>query len=631
MQSLGRGRIAFIGAGLLTATLFMACGSDDGSSSGDPPTGGAAGALNATGATTGEGGSGGAASGDGGNGGAGSEGCGAGYRDAGDGECAPLLLALEASVGELVPEFSSSVTSYALTLPVGVTTIALTPEVPEGARVSIDGEQLDEDSSWTSKLLSFGDNELEIVVSEAGLPSTSYTLQVTRGVTATYVKGARSIAENRFGERLALSADGKTLVVGAYGDDGDATGVNGTDVGTSDDSGAAYVFVLQNGAWEQQAYLKGFGDGRAGDHFGQAVTLSADGNTLVVGAVLEGTTALSSGAVYVFTRSGDVWTAGPRLKASNAGASDFFGIAVDLSDDGNSLAVGAVNESGSSPNVNGPKNDDTTFAGAVYVFTRDQDTWTEEAYIKSPNPNTMDRFGEALAFSADGSVLAVGARLEDGSASGVGGVDDDTTQDAGAVYVYEKSGGVWSDATYIKSQAPAQGDTFGASVALSGDGTVLAIGANNANGAALASGAVYVHKKSGGVWGEGTLVEPGIAGNADQFGSSVALTADGGYLAVGAPGESSDATLVGGDAENDLAVRSGAVYLFALGGAGWKQTAYVKATNTGSEDSFGQEVALSADGVTLAVGAWAEAGSATGIDGADDDAAAYAGAAYVYR
>src|SRR5690606_18167910 len=105
----------------------------------------------------------------------------------------------------------------------------------------------------------------------------------------------------------------------------------------------------------------------------------------------------------------------------------------------------------------------------------------------------------------------------------------------------------------------------------------------------------------------------------DQFGWSVALSADGSTLAVGAYLEDSAATGVNGDQANDTAGNSGAVYVFTRSGAIWSQQAYLKASNTGPSDFFGYRVALSADGSTLAVGAYLEDSAATGVDGDQAD------------
>ena len=276
-----------------------------------------------------------------------------------------------------------------------------------------------------------------------------------------------------------MSADGSTLAVGAITESSNATGVNGNEADNSaQDSGAVYVFVRSAGAWTQQAYIKASNTG-AGDMFGSAIALSATGDTLAVGAANEDSSATgvngdqtdnsaaNAGAVYVFMRSGDVWSQQAYLKASNTTGTDNFGVAVALGADGSTLAVGATGEGTNA----------TSNSGAVYIFTRAAGTWTQQAYIKASNTEAFDSFGSAVALSADGSTLAVGATSEDSNATGVNGAQsDNSAADAGAVYVFTRNAGVWAQQAYLKGSNAAAGDTFGALVALSADGSVLAVG-----------------------------------------------------------------------------------------------------------------------------------------------------------
>jgi hypothetical protein len=196
-------------------------------------------------------------------------------------------------------------------------------------------------------------------------------------------------------------------------------------------------------------------------------------------------------------------------------------------------------------------------------------------YLKASNAQEGDRFGTSIALSADGGTLAVGASLEAGSATGVGGDEaDDGAANSGAVYVFTRSGGGWSQQAYVKASSTGAGDGFGRSVALSADGDTLAVGARaedsgatgidgdeTDNGAAN-SGAVYVFTRSAGAWSQQAYVKASNAEEVDEFGSALALSADGNTLAVGAPRESSSATGIGGEQADDSASSSGAVYLY---------------------------------------------------------------------
>ena len=155
-------------------------------------------------------------------------------------------------------------------------------------------------------------------------------------------------------------------------------------------------------------------------------------------------------------------------------------------------------------------------------------------------------------------------------------------------------------------------------------------GSAQANNSADASGAVYVFVRNGSTWSQQAYVKASNADAGDQFGWSVALSRDGSTLAVGAQTEGSAATGVNGDQADNSAGDAGAVYVFARSGTAWAQQAYVKASNAQAGDRFGFSVTLSGDGNTLAAGSYDEDGSAKGVNGASDEAAANSGAAYVY-
>ncbi|MEO8554688.1 MAG: hypothetical protein ABI678_32145, partial [Kofleriaceae bacterium] len=195
---------------------------------------------------------------------------------------------------------------------------------------------------------------------------------------------------------------------------------------------------------------------------------------------------------------------------------------------------------------------------------------------------------------------------------------------------------------YVKASNPDPGDGFGVAVALSADGTTLAVAAyheasaaigvdgDQASNAKAAAGAVYLFTRMGETWAQQAYLKASNADASDQFGRSLSLSADGNTLAVGADGEASVVTGVGGIQTGNTAASAGAVYVFARTGASWAQTTYIKASNTGAADHFGYAVALSGDGATLAVGAPLVAGATAGIDGASTETASSAGAAYLF-
>jgi hypothetical protein len=462
-------------------------------------------------------------------------------------------------------------------------------------------------------------------------------------VLQAYLKASNAEAQDLFAHSMAI--DGDTLVVGAPNEDSNAVTVGGNATNNlAANSGAAYVFVRSGATWIQQGYLKA-SNSEAGDNFGMSVAISGD--TVAVGAPGEASngtgpannSAASAGAVYVFTRSAGAWTQQAYLKASIVDAGDSFGTAVAVS--GDTLVVGATGEDSNATGVGGTQLDNSAAdSGAVYVFARSAGLWTEQAYVKASNTGAGDQFGATVALDVD--TVAVGSRFEDSNAAGVGGnQNDESSSNAGAVYIFTRSGAAWAQQAYLKASTTDAGDEFGSSVALSGD--TLAIGARreDSNGVGVnpgpgaesdnslgESGAVYIFNRSSGAWTQQAYIKASNAGAGDEFGTSVALDAN--TLAVGAPLEDSNATGINGSQTNNAATNSGSVYVYTRVGSTWTQGTYLKAANTDSDDQFGASLSLS-DG-TLTAGAPGEDSSATGIGGSQvDNSASAAGAAYVFR
>ncbi|MET0534147.1 MAG: Calx-beta domain-containing protein [Steroidobacter sp.] len=493
-------------------------------------------------------------------------------------------------------------------------------------------------------------------------PSDSISVVSSMLQAIGYLKASNTEAADQFGAALALSADGRTLAVGAVGEASNAGGVD-TDQSNNalQNAGAVYVFTRDGTQWAQQAYVKA-SDPHAHDFFGWAVALSADGDTLAVGAPSNDSSAsgvngqegnqaiVDSGAAYVFTRAGGQWSQQAFIKAPNRDEGDEFGSALALSLDGDTLAVGAHFEASGAVGINGDQADNSrASAGAAYVFVREAAVWREQAYVKASNTGSFDIFGEALALSGDGSVLAVGAYGEFSNATGVNGNQQNTSAPfAGAVYVFVRDGGVWSQQAYIKASNTETSDSFGMAIALSADGNTLAVGAffedsaatgvngDQNNETARGSGAVYVFTRQGVQWSQQAYVKASNTERDDGFGVPLALSADGDTLAVAAMFERGNGVgvdAVHDDDQNDnSADQAGAVYVFERQAGSWSQRAYVKASNTQAVDAFGFNLGLSSDGSVMAVGAVGEDSNATGVGGdqQNNDADTSAGAVYVY-
>ena len=460
------------------------------------------------------------------------------------------------------------------------------------------------------------------------------------------------------GVALQVSRDGRTLAVAAPHEDSVARGINGDQKDDSAfDAGAVYVFTRNGSDWVQQAYIKA-SNAQSGDQFGFAVALSGDGNTLAVAANFEDSgaagingnqadeSASGAGAVYVFVRNGATWTQQAYIKASNAGEGDRFGYSLALSDEGNTLSVGTIGEDSGSTGTSGNQADNSAQqAGAVYVFTRSGDTWTQQAYLKASNTQAGDMFGFCVALSADGNTLGVCAYDEDSSAEGIDGDQaDNSTNGSGAAYILVRSGGTWRQQAYVKASNTTIQGAFGAAIAMSGDGNTLAICAVDEDGLTPgvgavqwqadrkaaertrvpedSAGAVYVYERRGATWSFQTYIKSSNIRANDTFGTRLALSADGSILAAGAPQQPGGGNGVNPPIADASAPESGALYVFARDAGGWRQEAYVKAPDAAEYDQFGSAVAVSGDGRVLAA-------AAMGADGRDN-ATRDAGAVYVF-
>jgi hypothetical protein len=251
------------------------------------------------------------------------------------------------------------------------------------------------------------------------------------------------------------------------------------------------------------------------DYFGYSVSISGD--TIVVGAYEEDSNAIgvngdqnnndaiNSGAAYVFVRDGINWTQQAYLKASNTGAGDQFGFSVSIS--GDTIVVGAHEEDSNAVGVNGIQNNDNSLnSGAAYVFVRTGTTWTQQAYLKASNTGSTDYFGYSVSISGD--TIVVGAYAEDSSSTGVNGPQNNNDAfNAGAAYVFVRTGTTWTQQAYLKASNTAAQDVFGRSVSISGDTIVVGadaedsadtgVNGDQSNNDALNSGAAYVFVRIG--------------------------------------------------------------------------------------------------------------------------------------
>ena len=345
----------------------------------------------------------------------------------------------------------------------------------------------------------------------------------------------------------AVSVDGDTALVGAWGDD-----ENGGN------SGSAYVYTRTDGVWTLQQKLLP-ADGAASDSFGLAVSLSGD--TAVVTSFLDDDNGSNSGSAYVFVRNGEAWTQQQKLIASDGAAQDFYGISVAV--DADTIVIGGWGDA-----------DQGFGTGSAYVYVRDNGVWTEQQKLTAADGATEDFFGIMVAVDGDTVLIAA-----DG-----GGVTDAP----GKVYVYTRSGGIWSEQQQLMPSDGGVNDEFGLTLALDGDTAV--VGAHWHDALGEDSGAVYVYTRDMGVWVEQQKLTASDGSAVDEFGESVAVE--------------DDTLVVGAWLDDDRGENSGSVYVFKLIDGVWTEERKLLASDGRSEDHFGYfRSGSSLSGSTVLVGA----------------------------
>jgi len=379
-------------------------------------------------------------------------------------------------------------------------------------------------------------------------------------------------ASDYFGSSVSLSADGQTALVGAYRDDDEST-----------DSGSAWVFDWNGSAWAARPKLLA-PNSAASDYFGYSVSLSADGQTALVGAYGDDDLGSFSGSAWVFDWNGSVWTARPKLLAPDGAASDRFGHSVSLSADAQTALVGAYYD-----------NDNGSRTGSAWAFEWNGSTWTARPKLLSPDSEANDYFGSSVSLSADGQTALVGAYG-----------DDDESTDSGSAWVFDWNGSAWATRPKLLVPNSAAGDYFGYSVSLSADGQAALVGAYRDDDNGGNSGSALVFDWNGSAWAaRPKLLAPDGTGN-DYFGSSVSLSADGRTALVGAFGD------------DDKGADSGSAWAFDWNGSAWTARPKLLVLEGAVSDYFGSSVSLSADGQTALVGAFR------------DDKGTDSGSAYVF-
>jgi hypothetical protein len=395
-----------------------------------------------------------------------------------------------------------------------------------------------------------------------GNTTTTNSFTVTPTLCPGVQQGEKLVGTGRVGN----SAQGKGVAVSADG--------NTVIVGAPDDNsniGAAWIYTRSNGVWSQQG-AKLVGSGYTGTvvRQGWAVGISADGNTAIIGGYADNN---AKGAFWFFTRTNGVWAQqGTKFVPNDFTGNALIGIAVALSADGNTALIGGGG-------------DNSNF-GAAWIFKRTGSNWAQQGnkLVGTGSINASPYQGSAVALSADGNTAAVG------------GYSDYSNNSAnGAVWIYVFNGSSWVQQgnKLIGSGAVCANVAQGRSVALSADGNTLIEGGSSDN---CGMGAAWVFTRSGGVWTQegAKLVGTGNVGTGINFGYSVSISADGNTAAVGGPNDNSN---------------KGAVWYFTRSGGVWSQNAYklVGTNAVGNNVYQGYALALSATGGTSIIGGYGDA------------------------
>jgi len=335
--------------------------------------------------------------------------------------------------------------------------------------------------------------------------------------------------------------------------------------------GAVWVYTRSGSVWTQQAKLVGKNASNDAQE-GFSVALSADGATALIGGPQDaGEHEEYYGAVWVFVREGTTWHEQQKLVAkTGATEKGEQGSSVALSADGNTALVGAMDneyKSGIAP-------------GTAFVFTRSGESWSQQGgKLEGKHRGGLVQEGTSVALSADGHTAVIGGPREEGPSA---------TPEEGGAWVFTESGSGWKE----QAQLPAgtgSGEHTGAgqSVALSGDGNTALVGGP---GEGEATGAAWVFTRSGEAWSQqgGALLGEDATLKEAQVGHSVSLS------------ENGNTALLGGY-HDDVSV--GAAWAFVRSGSTWGEQE--KLVGTGSKGGFptqGSSVALSGDGFTALVG-----------------------------
>ena len=381
-----------------------------------------------------------------------------------------------------------------------------------------------------------------------GTWQTGITYHVWSINTKKIFTASDGVSYDHFGLEVAVSGNGTTIVAGApYDAD---KGIN---------SGSIYVYKWNGVSWDETKITAS--DGATNDYFGRKISISQDGNTVVVGVSHDDDKGTDSGSAYIYKFESNIWIE-TKIFASDGSSGDIFGKSISISSDGNTVIVG---------------NGFDYAIGAVYIYKWENNIWIETTKLTASDGAANDNFGHKISISYDGTTIVVGA---------YGDVNNGDS--SGSVYIYKWNGVTW-DETKITASDGANDDFFGWSVSISPDGTTIIVGAYGDDDNGDSSGSAYIYKWNGVTWDETKITaSDGVA--YDYFGVRVSISSDG------------NKTMVGAIYDDDKGTDSGSAYIYEWNGISWDKTK-ILASDGAAEDWFGN-VSLSYDGNSRVVGAY---------------------------
>jgi hypothetical protein len=326
-------------------------------------------------------------------------------------------------------------------------------------------------------------------------------------------------------------------------------------------------------------------DAAASDFYGVSTAISGDGNYAIAGADRNDDGLADAGSAYILTRSGSTWTQQAKITAGDVVANDYFGRAVSISSDGTYAVIGK-------PRISG--------VGQAYIFVRSGSTWTQQQ--KLTQNGSSDSFGSSVSISSDGNYAAIGALTADGSGRG-------------AVYIYSRSGSTWTMQQKLTSSDRADFDYFGKAVSINSDGTYVIATAYGDADNGTSSGSAYIFTRSGSTWSQQAKIKPSDGHANAEFGGgqwntpgvSASINSDATYVIVGSyyKGEL--------DSESVGQQRTGAAYVFTRSGSTWTQQQKLSPSAIVAFTYFGNSVSINSDATYAIIGAHGDTSGAGAV------------------